>query len=41
LRTLMDFLRNGTEPDQHDIFITPKLITQDNLSEAERTAEIE
>jgi ABC-type sugar transport system substrate-binding protein len=41
LRTLVEFLRNGTEPEQHDIFITPKLITQDNLDEAERIAEIQ
>jgi ABC-type sugar transport system substrate-binding protein len=41
LRTLVEFLRNSTEPEQHDIFITPKLITQDNLDEAERIAEIQ
>lgn len=40
LRTLVDFLRKGTKPEKHDIFITPKLITKDNLNEAERVAEI-
>jgi ABC-type sugar transport system substrate-binding protein len=40
LRTLVDFLRQGTKPAQHDIFITPRLITKDNLNEAERAAEI-
>jgi len=40
LRTLVDFLRKGTRPTQHDIFIKPKLITKDNLNEAERAAEI-
>ena len=41
LRVLVDYLRNGTEPDEHDIFIAPKLITKDNLSEAERFGEIQ
>jgi ABC-type sugar transport system substrate-binding protein len=41
LRTLVDFLRNGTEPAEHDIFITPKLITKDNIDEAERIGEIQ
>ena len=41
LRTLVEFIRNGTEPAEHDIFITPKLITQENLDEAERIAEIQ
>ncbi|MBE7551695.1 MAG: substrate-binding domain-containing protein [Anaerolineales bacterium] len=40
LRTLVDFLRNGTEPSSKTIFITPKLITLDNINEAERIEEI-
>lgn len=36
---LVDFLRNGTEPAEHDTYITPVLITADNLGEAERAAE--
>jgi ABC-type sugar transport system substrate-binding protein len=40
LRTLVDFLRNNKSPDKHDIFITPKLITKDNLNDAERVAEV-
>ena len=39
LRTLNDFLTNGTKPAQHDIFIAPVLITQQNLDKAERIAE--
>ncbi|MFZ4656267.1 MAG: substrate-binding domain-containing protein [Caldilineaceae bacterium] len=39
LRTLMDFITAGTKPAQEVIFITPKLITADNLGEAERAAE--
>ena len=30
----------GTKPAQHEIFIAPELITQENLDEAERIAEI-
>lgn len=41
LRTLVDYLRDQKEPSQHDIFITPKLITQDNLNEAERIGEVQ
>ncbi|HXF61820.1 MAG TPA: substrate-binding domain-containing protein [Caldilineaceae bacterium] len=41
LRTLVDYLRDGTEPGEHDIFIAPKLITQENLDEAERIGEIQ
>jgi glutamyl/glutaminyl-tRNA synthetase len=41
LRTLVGFLRFGLKPSQHDIFITPKLITKDNLNQAERIAEIQ
>jgi ABC-type sugar transport system substrate-binding protein len=40
LRTLTDYVMKGIQPTQHDIFITPKLITKDNISEAERIAEI-
>ncbi|MBS1253355.1 MAG: Ribose import binding protein RbsB [Anaerolineales bacterium] len=40
LRALVNFIRNGKEPAEHDIFIAPKLITQDNLAEAERADEI-
>lgn len=41
LRTIVDLLRNGTEPSSKTIFITPKLITKDNINEAERIAEIQ
>ncbi|MCZ7571356.1 MAG: substrate-binding domain-containing protein [Ardenticatenaceae bacterium] len=41
LRTLVDFIRNQKQPDKHDIFITPKLITKDNLNEAERIGEVQ
>jgi ABC-type sugar transport system substrate-binding protein len=41
LQTLVDFIRSGAEPSEHDIFIEPKLITQDNLDEAERIEEIQ
>jgi ABC-type sugar transport system substrate-binding protein len=36
---LVDFLKNGTEPAEHDTYLTPILITKDNLAEAERAAE--
>ena len=39
LAVLNDFITKGVKPDKHDIFITPKLITKDNLAEAERGAE--
>lgn len=32
-------LRDGQDPEQHDTFLTPALITKDNLGEAERAAE--
>ena len=32
-------LRDGADPAEHDIYITPALITADNLDEAERAAE--
>lgn len=40
LRTLVDFLRNSKQPESEVIYITPKLITQDNINEAERIGEI-
>lgn len=33
------FLRDGTEPEEHDLYLEPALITADNLGEAERAAE--
>ncbi|HET9662113.1 MAG TPA: substrate-binding domain-containing protein [Thermomicrobiales bacterium] len=36
---LVDFLRNGTTPTEHDTYLTPILITKDNLAAAERAAE--
>jgi ABC-type sugar transport system substrate-binding protein len=32
-------LRDGKDPAQHDNYLTPKLITKDNLTEAERAVE--
>jgi hypothetical protein len=40
LRVLLDFITKGVKPAQHDIFITPRLITLGNLNEAERVGEI-
>lgn len=39
LDILVDYLRNGKSPSQHDNYLTPKLITKANLMEAERVAE--
>jgi ABC-type sugar transport system substrate-binding protein len=39
MEILVEFLRDGTEPAEHDNFIEPTLITLDNLSEAERAEE--
>ena len=39
LEILVNFLRDGTEPAEHDTFLEPALITADNLGEAERAAE--
>lgn len=39
LDVLVVYLRDGTEPEQHDTYLTPALITADNLTEAERAAE--
>lgn len=36
---LVAFLRDGTEPAEHDLYLEPALITADNLGEAERAAE--
>jgi ABC-type sugar transport system substrate-binding protein len=36
---LVAFLKDGTEPAEHDTYLTPILITKDNLAEAERAAE--
>jgi ABC-type sugar transport system substrate-binding protein len=41
LRTLLDFINNGTTPESDVIFITPKMITADNISEAERISEVQ
>lgn len=40
LRVLVGLLRFGIKPSKHGIFIPPKLITKDNLGEAERIAEL-
>lgn len=40
LNIMVDFLREGKTPEQHDNFLTPKMITLDNLMEAERIGEI-
>jgi ABC-type sugar transport system substrate-binding protein len=40
LRVLVDNLCGGKQPEKHDIFITPKLITKANLQEAERIGEV-
>lgn len=39
LQILVDFLRNGTQPAEHDTYLEPKLITAETLGEAERAAE--
>ena len=41
LRVLVDYLWNGKKPAQHDIYIEPKMITKENLQEAERYNEIQ
>jgi inositol transport system substrate-binding protein len=40
LNLIVDFLRAGTAPAQHDNYLIPVLMTLDNLSEAERIGEI-
>ncbi len=39
LDILVAFLRDGVEPAEHDTYLTPGLITADNLGEAERAEE--
>lgn len=39
MEILVDYLRDGAEPEEHDNFIEPMLITVDNVAEAERAAE--
>jgi ABC-type sugar transport system substrate-binding protein len=39
LRTVLAFITDGTTPDSDTIFIAPKMVTQENLSEGERAAE--
>ncbi|MCO6450458.1 MAG: substrate-binding domain-containing protein, partial [Caldilineales bacterium] len=41
LKTVMDFILSGTKPAEDVIFITPKMITKDNIDEAERLGEIQ
>jgi len=36
---LLDFLKDGTKPAEHDTYLTPILITKDNLDAAERATE--
>lgn len=36
---LVDYLKNKTEPKEHDTYLTPILVTKDNLAEAERAIE--
>jgi ABC-type sugar transport system substrate-binding protein len=36
---LLAFIQEGTEPETHDVFLTPALINADNLGEAERAEE--
>lgn len=39
LRTVVDFIKNGTTPEGDTIFIAPKMITSENFAEAERLEE--
>jgi len=41
LQVMVDHLRNSKEPTQHDTYLTPVMITKDNLQDAERIKEIE
>ncbi|RLT33051.1 MAG: sugar ABC transporter substrate-binding protein, partial [Chloroflexi bacterium] len=41
LHTLLDFINDGTKPASDTVFITPKMITSDNLDEAERIGEVQ
>ena len=40
LNVLVNYLRKGAVPDEHDLWIVPKMITKENLNEAERASEI-
>lgn len=40
LDVAVDFVRNKKQPEQTTVLITPKAITKDNLSEAERASEV-
>lgn len=40
LRALVDYVTKQTKPESDKIWITPKLITKDNISEAERIGEV-
>ena len=40
LQIMANFVWNGVEPAQHDTFLTPIIITADNLDQAERIGEI-
>ena len=39
LDIIVAYLREGKQPEQHDNYLTPALITAENLGEAERAAE--
>lgn len=39
LESLVDYIRNDITPEEHDTFLEPKLITAENLGEAERAEE--
>ncbi len=39
LEILVDYIRNDITPEEHDTFLEPKLITAENLGEAERAEE--
>jgi ABC-type sugar transport system substrate-binding protein len=41
LDLIVDYLRNNKSPEKHDNYLTPAMITKDNLNDAERIAEIE
>ena len=41
LRTILDFINNGTTPAEEVIFITPTLITAENIDQAERISEVQ
>lgn len=41
LQTILAFINDGAEPESDTIFITPKMITVDNIEEAERIGEVQ